>query len=199
MKIDAYPLQWPIGWKRTSFPKTSKFETSFTRARDEIFRELKLMGVSNNWANPTNIILSTNIPLRQDGLPYAGQSNPKDAGVAVYFKYKSKDMVFACDAYKKVEENLWAVKKTIEALRGIERWGASQMMERSFTGFEALPPPTSTKKEWWDVLECRRDASPEFVRERWKFLAQIYHPDKPGGSEAKMAELNRAYQEGMRK
>jgi len=196
MKIDAFPLQWPDGWKRTSSRKSSvfKFNSSFGRARDELFHELKLMGVGD-W----NVILSTNVPLRKDGLPYSGQANPQDPGVAVYFKYKNQDMVFACDTYRKVEDNLWAIRKTIEALRGIQRWGASDMMERSFTGFTALPAPAATvKKEWWDVLELRRDASKESIKERYRLLANIYHPDKPNGSTEKMSELNKAYEEGMK-
>lgn len=197
MTIDAFPLQWPQGWKRTLFPKSSKFETSFARARDELFHELKLMGVSNNF-HKTSVVLSTNIPLRRDGLPYAGQTNPKDPGVAVYFKYKGRDMVFACDTYKKVEENLWAVKKTIEALRGIQRWGASDMMERSFTGFEALPAPgTAPKREWWEVLNIPRGSHPDAIKEAYRGLCRVHHPDR-GGDPAKMAEVNRAYEEATK-
>lgn len=192
--IEAYPLNWPSGWKKTSYRKPSKFKTSFAIARDQLFHELKLMGVQNTF-HQKRIVLSTNVPLRRDGLPLAGQSNPKDPGVAVYFRYKEKDMVFACDTYLKVEENLYAITKTIEAIRGIQRWGASDMMERSFTGFEALPAPAqSVKKEWWDVLCVRRDSSHEVIRAAYLRLAKDNHPDR-GGNEARMAELNKAYEQ----
>lgn len=194
-----YPLCWPVGWKRQTYPGTSKFKTSFAVARDQLMRELKLLGVRmpNSW-EPPSIIISSNIPLRRDGLPLAGQSNPKDPGVAIYFRYKDKSMVFACDQYKKVEDNLYAVTKTIEAIRGIQRWGASDMMERSFTGFQALPPPRPAKRNWWEVLGVAQYANKGYIKDRYRALAQQYHPDKPGGSAAKMAEINQAYEESQR-
>ena len=189
MKIDAYPLQWPMGWKRTKTRKKSQFKTTFGRARDNVFHELKLMGVGN-----CNVIMSTNLPLRRDGLPYAGMANPTDPGIAVYFRYKDKFMVLACDQYHKVEENVHAVAKTIEAMRGIERWGTSDMMERSFTGFQALPPP---KNSWFDILEVHEKASAEEIRTAWREKAKLYHPDQ-GGSDEMMAKINQAYSEGMK-
>lgn len=193
MGIDAFPLCWPVGWVRSRSKKRSKFKTAFSVARDELVRELRLMGCPD-W----NLIISSNIPLKRDGLPYAGQANPTDSGVAVYFRLKQKPMVFACDTYINVTDNLYAITKTVEALRGIQRWGASDMMERSFSGFAALPAARSEiKKEWWDILDLRRDASKEEIKQRWLKLAQIYHPDKPGGSNEKMSELNQAYAKGI--
>lgn len=193
--IDAYPLSWPTGWKRTQYKKTSKFKTTFAVARDHLMRELKLMGVNNSTYN-THIVLSSNVPLRRDGLPLAGQSNPKDPGVAVYFIYKGKPMVFACDTYPKVEDNLHAVTKTVEALRGIERWGASSMMERAFTGFTALPPSSGTT--WWEILQVSQRATEDEIKSAFRRLAKVHHPDQ-GGSEHMMSKLNNAYTEAMKR
>lgn len=190
--ITAYPLQWPNGWPRTKYRKTSKFGThiQFSRARDELLNELKLMGVTNNVVN-IKVVLSSNVPLRQDGLPYSGMANPQDPGVAVYFIYKGKNMVFACDTYLKVVDNLWAIRKTIEALRGMERWGASSMLERAFTGFEALPAPAT----WRDVLHIAPGVnSLTAIRESYKRMAMEHHPDR-GGTTEQMAKINRAWQE----
>lgn len=196
MGLDSYPLSWPVGWKRETWRKPSKFKTSFAVARDQLFRELKLLGArvdTRSWEAP-QVILSSNVPLRRDGLPLAGQSNPKDPGIAVYFKLDKKAMVFACDQYLKVEENLYAITKTIEALRGIKRWGASDMMERSFTGFQALPPP---KSNWWEILEVPQSASAEQIKDAWRRLAGIHHPDR-GGSNEMMSKINKAYEEATR-
>jgi len=146
-----------------------------------------------------NIVISSNIPLRRDGLPYAGQAAPSDPGVAVYFVRNKKQMVLACDKFKNVEDNLQAICKTIEALRGIERWGASEMMERSFTGFEALPPPTAAapKRAWWEVLNVPRGSHPDRIKEAYRAQAQVHHPDR-GGDPARMAEVNAAYEEATR-
>ncbi|MDH4163301.1 MAG: J domain-containing protein [Nitrospirota bacterium] len=192
--IDAYPLQWPAGWKRTTSyqRRTSKFaDKSFAVARDYLMAELKRFGA-------TNIILSTN-----DGLPYSGYRQPDDTGVAVYFQKSQgwdkpkKSMVFACDQWRKIEENIYAIFKTIEALRGIERWGSSDLMERSFTGFTALPPAPPAKRDWWDVLGVPRHSSKEHIKARYRELAAVNHPDF-GGSHEAMTLLNRAYEEAMR-
>ena len=181
---EAYPLYWPEGWKRTSYRKNSAFKiAAFGKARDFLLAEVRRMG-------GRSIVLSTNISLRNDGLPYAGQRNPDDPGVAVYFLYKQKQMSFACDAYRKVEENAYAIAKTIEALRGIERWGASDMMERAFRGFTALPADVPAR-EWWDVLEVRREASRDVIDANYRRLAHDRHPDL-GGSHEEMSQLNAA-------
>ncbi len=48
---------------------------------------------------------------------------PDDRGVAVYFTHLRRSMCFTCDKWDQVEDNLYAIVKTIETLRGIERWG----------------------------------------------------------------------------
>lgn len=187
--VEAYPLYWPEGWKRTeSWRRTSsRFKSGFAVSRDFIIAELKRLGA-------TNVTLSTNINLRWDGLPYANQPEPSDAGVAVYFLYKKNQMCFACDRYKKVGENLTAIGKTIEALRGMERWGASDMMERAFRGFAALSAPAG--RDWWDVLQVRRDSSREVIEANFRRLCRDRHPDT-GGSDAAMSELNAARQQAL--
>ena len=189
-QAEAFPLQWPAGWSRTSSRENSRFETTFGRVRDELVNELRLMGASMP-------VISTNLPLRRDGLPRADSGYISDPGVACYFLYKGKPMVFACDRWKRVEDNLQAVKKTIEAIRGIKRWGVSDMLERAFTGFQALPAPTK-EIGWREVLGFTANSrpSPEAVKNSYRNLANQFHPDK-GGSHEKMLAINNAYSQGM--
>jgi DnaJ-like protein len=189
--VDAYPLCWPAGRPRTQYPRPSRFEANFGRARDSLIHEIKLLGGEN-------AILSTNIPLRRDGLPLANYKVPADKGVAVYFTYKDRQMCFACDAWDKIEDNMQAVWKTIEALRGIARWGTGDMMERTFTGFEALPAPGQhAKRPWWQILGVNQHATPEEIKAAYHRQAMACHPDH-GGNEALMAEVNAAYSEATR-
>jgi hypothetical protein len=83
-------------------------------------------------------------------LPYAKYKTPDDPGVAVYFELNGRSQVFACDKWDRVEDNLQAIRKTIEAIRGIERWGSSEMLNRIYKGFQALPEQTgpSTHQAW---------------------------------------------------
>lgn len=186
--IPAYPLQWPAGRPRThSYRRTrSKFDTTFAVSRDELFRELKRLGARS-------VVLSTNIELRQDGLPYANRRQPDDVGVAVYFMHKNRQVCFACDRWDRIEDNIRAVCKTVEAIRGIERWGTGDMVEAAFTGFAALPP-NPHKRPWQDVLGVSSFATTERVRDAYRQLVMQHHPDR-GGDTAKMAEINAAWDE----
>lgn len=182
---DVYPLTWPSGWPRARSPERSRFDVTLGAARDGLVGQIRLMG-------GTHIVLSTNLRVRNDGLPLAKQGQPIDKGVAVYFLRRGRQMVFACDRWDKVEDNIRAIEKTIEAMRGIERWGASEMMERAFQAFEALPAPKSP----WDVLGVRQGAKPDEINAAYRAKARSAHPDA-GGSEAAMSELNRARDEAL--
>jgi hypothetical protein len=183
--VNAFPLAWPAGWPRAKRAQRSAFKSNFRAARDSLFNQIRLMG-------GTHVVLSSNIPLRLDGLPRAGQPQPQDKGIAVYFLRRGKQMVFACDRWDKVEDNIRAIEKTIEAMRGIDRWGASEMMERAFTAFEALPPPRTC----WDILGVQPGSSAEEIKSAYRRKARSAHPDA-GGSESAMAELNRAYEQAL--
>ena len=183
--IEAYPLTWPPGRARMRSTQEPNFRTALGKAIQGVRSEVDSLG-------GRQLIISSNLPLRRDGIPYASASQPLDRGVAVYFTYKSKPMCFACDRWTKVEDNMWAIAKTIEALRGIERWGSGQMVEQAFTGFAALPAPAS----WWQTLGLRSpNASRAEIDEAHRRLAMQNHPDR-GGNTEKMAAINRARDTG---
>ena len=189
--IDAYPLCWPVGRPRTRYPKRSRFETTFGLARDCLIQGIRMLG-------GVNPVFSTNIPLRRDGLPLANHRTPSDLGVAVYFTYRGRQMCLACDQWDKIQDNMHAIRKTIEAFRGIARWGTGDMMERAFTGFEELPASgQQAKRPWWQVLGVNQNASPQAIKEAYRSKAKACHADT-GGNEALMAELNAAYREATR-
>ena len=203
MSTEAYPLSWPAGRPRTERwrRERGKFDVGFARARDNIVAEIGRL--AGRYPDP-QIVISTNIALRRDGLPLANQRQPDDPGVAVYFLYKKRQMSFACDRWEKIEHNMQAIAKTIEALRGIARWGTGDMLEAAFTGFTALPPPPAagpgaappaqaTRKHWRDVFGTGVTTRAQ-LQDVYRRLAGAYHPDR-GGDAAKMAELNRARDE----
>jgi hypothetical protein len=183
--IEAYPLYWPEGRKRLArWDRTdAKFDTSFARARDNIVREVQLLVGKYT---KLDVIISTNIPLRRDGLPLANYRAVEDTGVAVYFTYKKRQMCFACDRWLKIEDNMQAICKTIEALRGIARWGTGDMMEAAFTGFTALPSPSQMQaKPWREVFGYYPNAMPNADQLRGDFrrLRSEAHPDTGGTTE----------------
>jgi hypothetical protein len=94
-------------------------------------------------------------------------------------------MCFACDRYKTPAANAQAVRKTIEAIRGIERWGASDMMERAFRGFAALEAPSTG---WKSVLD------PEDPEGSYMRLRKSKHPDH-GGTAEEFHAVQEAYKQ----
>lgn len=194
MTYEAYPLQWPEGRKRTDHwsREQAKFEVSFARARHNLVNEVRLL--AGRYDPDPATVISTNIVLRRDGLPLANQRQPGDVGVAVYFIYKNRQMSFACDRWLKIEHNMQAIAKTIEALRGIARWGTGDMLEAAFTGFMALPAPGAARG-WREVLGVPMTVqTADTLRDAYRRAASVAHPDKPGGSNARMAEVNAAYE-----
>lgn len=192
--IEAYPLQWPFGYERTKSPRRSKFRQTFGWSRDKVIRQIRMLG-------GTQPVISTNIPLKNDGFPYATYRTPDDKGVAVYFMYNKEQVTFACDKWDKIEDNLYAIALTIEAIRGMDRWGVSDMLKRAFTGFTALPPgkgdgQAHKPEEWYDVLEVQPDAHPDVIRNAFREKAKTTHPDL-GGSHEEFIKLKNAYDKAM--
>ena len=201
MSEQAYPLSWPRGRprtpahlrKRASFAVredsgrgwSSTKEVSIARARERLQRELDLLGAERE-------ILSTNVELRLDGQPRSDRRVPDDPGVAVYFRLDGRDTALACDRWDRVADNIVAIAKHIEALRGMDRWGVGSR-EQAFAGYQALPAP----EQWWEVLGVPRTASREQVDAAWRERMQTAHPDK-GGSTAAAARLNWARDEGRK-
>lgn len=183
-----YPLTWPAGKPRTPAYKRrhAPFKTTLSAARDELLNELKLLGA-------TGVILSSNLRLRKDDLPYSDQREPEDGGVAVYFSYDGLACAFACDQWHKVRDNLRAVCLTINALRGIARWGTGDMVRAAFTGFAQLPAARVALRPWPAVLGVTDHAPSTEVNAAYRQLALTHHPDR-GGDEDAMAEVNDAYE-----
>ena len=87
----------------------------------------------------------------------------------------------------------------IQAIRSIERWGTGEMMKAAFAGFKPLPePPKPELKQWWQILDLYPRATEQEIREAYRRLAMVHHPDK-GGSAAMFNIIHTAYQEGLAK
>lgn len=179
---ESYPLHWPIGKPRSRSSSAAAFKGSQNDTQNFLMHEIRLLGGKN-------IIISTNIELRLDGLPYASRREPEDKGVAVYFMYEGNQQCFSCDRWDKIKDNLKAIAKTIEALRGIGRWGSGDMVRAAFQGFQALPAPIEAGQPWYSVLNCDADATKETIKKAYYTKAKQYY-----GDHEKMIEINQAYE-----
>lgn len=187
--ITAYPLSWPPGWSRTRYPTVSRYgDRSLAAARDELMHEVRLFG-------GRKLIISSNLVLKLDGLPKSGQRQPADKGVAVYFEYKNKPVSFACDKWNSVEDNVWAIALTLEAMRKIERSGSSELLDRAFRGFDALPAPAGSN--WWEVLQLSSpNADLDEIKAAYRILVKLHHPDI-GGDREQFERIQAAYEAGI--
>lgn len=154
-----------------------------------------------------NVVITSDLPTRNDGLPYSN-GRADDPGIAVWFvladgKGKLHERVFPCDKWRTHAENMTAIARTVEAMRGMDRWGVGQVIERAFAGFTALPPgPSSTisppvERPWREVFapwaraldELSKSERLALVKYRYRDAMDRAHPDR-GGSHDTAAELN---------
>lgn len=200
----AYPLQWPLQRPRTPHGRRrdGKFHRSVDTGRGwREKKDLTLPGAIDRLQGELDrigarhVVLSTNLETRLDGLPRAGQRQPDDPGVAVYFDLKGKPHCLPCDTYTKIVANVAAVAAHIEATRAIERHGVASVAEM-FSGFQALPAPGTIP--WWQILQVPEAASRAEIDASYRRLARERHPDVRGGSEAMMADLNTARDAALR-
>lgn len=206
MSITRSPLCWPAWFPRTpnyqrkhghfgtkNRERYGKSSITIPQATSRIFEQIRgFSRVGQPYrAHPDDVIISSDLELRNDGLPRGGQRAPSDPGVAVYFQLDEKDRVIPCDMYLRIEDNMAAIAATLEALRTIERHG-SQMFEAAFTGFDALPSPDHVMgRSWRDVLDYYGDSLAKckacYFRAR-----KAAHPDH-GGSTDKFNEVETAW------
>lgn len=212
--LTRYPLCWPAGWPRTSGisrvpSKFSKGErkyssdyTSSWRARKDlsvfdgvsrVIVELERMSIRQD-----DMLVSTNIPTRLDGLPRSDSAKPQDVGAAVYWRdRKGRDRCMAIDRYDTVAGNLAAIAATLEALRAVERHGGAVILDRAFTGFTALP--SNAPAEWRDVLGLQPgERNRDVIRSAYMTRRGAAHPDRAGGDATEFNRVQQAWEQAQR-
>ena len=191
-RAEGYPLCWPVGWpRRESYKRNSSpYQVDFAKARDELLRELRLAGARH-------IVISSNVPLRRDGLPLAGMAEPKDPGVAVYFtNRKGAAVCIPNDAWRTVRENVRGIGYAVTALRMLERCGSSEVIERAYAGYALLPETAGGGVTHWHTLGIDPGSSPEAIKRRYRELAAVHHPDA-GGNSATFTVVTKAYEAAL--
>jgi len=113
-------------------------------------------------------------------------ARPSHPGVVVFATHpRQGDLRFACDTYNRWWVNVRAVAMTLEALRGIARWGAVRD-EQQFAGFRALPGATALTMgvaaatqilATESGLPLPNPVSAEWIREAGRRARAATHPD----------------------
>ncbi len=80
------------------------------------------------------------------------QTQPKDAGVAVWFEWDKALRCIAVDRYDVIPQNVQAIHHLIEADRTKMRYGGLEIVRASFKGHIALPAPGGRP---WTAINLR--------------------------------------------
>jgi len=194
---DPYPLQWPQGWARTSpnqrqRSRFSKTLSAYACAVD-LVAELGRLGA-------IRIVITSFLPTRPDRLPYS-DGRSEDPGIAVWFALADetgvhRERVFACDRWTSAAENMRAIDLSVAAMRGLERWGMTDVVSRTFAGFTALPSGPPPKPSWRVVfgvegIDLEGEDLLAVVKARHRKMISSAHPDM-GGDLEHASSLNEA-------
>lgn len=182
-------LQWPAEWPRTTNPKRSAFaDRTLLQSIDNLRGELRKFGAKN-------IIVTVDFELRRDGEPASRVQKGWDQAVTVYFEKGDAKLLIPCDQYDFMPDNVHAICLCVEAYRSLERHCGGNILTGAMQGFAAIES-RSSRRGWWDILECSKNATPAEIRTAYSKLVLTHHPDH-GGDGEKLLEINDAYQDAM--
>ncbi|MFN3650059.1 MAG: molecular chaperone DnaJ [Armatimonadota bacterium] len=193
--------QWP-GAPRT-VRRHSQFRAGYVSTLDLLEAELDKLSARD-------IIIQIAVDrkdIRNDGWPRA-DARPRHPGVILNFVSRKIPYQFVCDTYHDWQDNLRAIALTLEALRAMERYGATQHREQ-YKGFaqlppgEGAPPPQPEAMTTDEAAELLGElggftfaavlADAEVARIAWRRAADKTHPDK-GGDGAEFLRAQRAWE-----
>lgn len=177
--------------------RSSQFDTkrSMYQAQESMLIELYRIGVER-------CVLRCDVldgQIRNDGMLRSG-TTPATPRVALAFEHPDQGpIIMPSGQYRRAICNVWAIARTLEMLRAIERYGVVSRGQQ-YGGFRALPAaiqlsesPERIATRW--ATETRTNAAsilghPEVRQAAYRLLARKAHSDV-GGSDDAMAALNR--------
>jgi hypothetical protein len=190
--VKYVPLDWPVGTPRTRLRADNyRFKVSLDTACHQLEDELRLLQAED-------VVITSNAVLSRSGLPLSDQKRVADPGVAIYWRRKGRGHVMACDRWNSLRSNFRELGLALAALRRLQDSGVSEMVDRVFQGFLALPASTTPKRAWWEVLNVPRETTNfDFVRVQYHAQLRTKHPDH-GGTQEEFLELQEAYDAARR-
>ncbi len=127
--------------------------------------------------------------------------------VEVIFDRNGKRYTKKCSKWENSLDNLRAIGLSIEYLyRAVEIYGIESaeefnvLFDSTFIGIEATPDDSVVKLgfsiDWWDVLQINKGATKQDMKNAFKAMSKIHHPDAGGGSE-QFQKIRKAYDEAI--
>jgi hypothetical protein len=161
-------------WTHPADPvRTSGFRTEWRRVLDGLEEEIERV-------KGTDVVIGLVVPT--DAISWSGSLKagwkPLHRGAEVSFDRAGKRLAFHASQYPTPRENLHAIALTLEALRSIDRWGASS--GEQYAGYAMLPEDTLVERGRALVVAAGGDV---------RAALKAHHPDV-GGTDADAAAIN---------
>lgn len=181
--------------------RRSQFRSTYTQTLDLLESEL-------NAIDAREVVIQIALggrDIRNDGWPRAN-ARPSQPGVVLSFVREKQALQFACDTFDAWEDNLRAIAKTLEALRAVDRYGATKSGEQ-YRGWQQLPPGDGyqapplhamTREEAAALLAKHSGFAPQSILTDAEVRSMAHkravgklHPDR-GGDAEEMMRVTRA-------
>lgn len=185
------PLQWPTGQGRTDRRRKAPFNAGESTILKDLERAIDKLQLED-------VQITTDRRIRLDGgISQSSDQNLQDPGLAIYFKRKGEDVIMAFDKFNDFWGNLRAIGLYLEYMARLESYEMTEITDKAFTGFKALPSSIQTPlphRDWWIVLGVTQDADAHEVKAAYRQMMSVTHPDA-GGTQAEFDEVRRAFEE----
>lgn len=183
----------------------SRFDSAWSTTVNELRRELEHLQAAD-------VVFEIGVnarDIRLDGMLRA-DARPSHPGVRVSFQSKHGPLSYTCDNYEcwyawqgpSWQHNVRAIVKTLEALRAIDRYGATK--GEQYAGFKELPAGSGatplggmTKSEALTILRERSDIpalhnTPDLLAKAHRLARARAHPDRNGGDRTLWDQVEQA-------
>jgi hypothetical protein len=184
--------------------KGSQFKASWTDTVEQLERELDHL-------RATDVVMEIAVSardIRKDGMLRA-DARPSHPGVRISFQSASGSLSFTCDTYEQTyawvglpswQANARAIVKTLEALRAVDRYGATK--GEQYAGFKALGAGTGgialggmTRDEAIYLLDEYADRDWALAQDGprvYRLARAGAHPDRNGGDRSAWDRVEQA-------
>lgn len=194
------------GWPHefTAERTRGRFDSSLTETLELLKRELRMLQPTSH-TFPDSVLqlaLREQDFRRTDGMPRAG-SVPTHPGVILNIEPRDRPpLSFPCDTFTHWHANLRAIALTLEALRKIDRYGATETGQQ-YRGWQAIEAKASSSDQVaaacrvlarvaWPTYETdayaewasKIAADPEIGRHTYRRARRNAHPDRNSGDQA---------------
>jgi hypothetical protein len=209
MRYTTRPLSDRTWLRPNRERKTSQFDTTWTKTLNLLDREIEHLGGHD-------VVIEVDVreqDIKLDGMLRANARATSPAVVVAFETEKHGPMLYRADRYADTwsnrpgwQENVRAVALTLESLRAVDRYGATETGQQ-YAGFKALPAgravPAShmTRDAAIAVLAGihgipveHLNTDPDVLRSTWRAARRLTHPDRNNGDATRWDQVEQAAQ-----